>query len=218
LDPTFTESARKLGTVSALGIVLLSMAYALVLIAGLLALQSPQQPIGEPAFTILEILILFMAPMIIVLFATIHAWAPVESKTFSLVSLVFACLLVGLTCGVHFVILTVSRQSVFSDREWMPLLISFKWPSVVYALDILAWDVFFALSVLFAAPAFGGSRLAAVIRVLLLSSGILALAGLSGVPGGNMQLRDIGIIGYVGVFPIAALLLAILFYRAKPGV
>jgi hypothetical protein len=32
-----------------------------------------------------------------------------------------------------------------------------------------------------------------------------------------MQLRNIGIIGHVGVFPVAALLLAILFYRATPG-
>jgi len=30
---------------------------------------------------------------------------------------------------------------------------------VAYALDILAWDVFFALSMLFAQQAFGGSRL-----------------------------------------------------------
>jgi hypothetical protein len=39
----------------------------------------------------------------------------------------------------------------------MPLFLSFKWPSVSYALTILAWDVFFALSVLFAAPVFGGN-------------------------------------------------------------
>jgi hypothetical protein len=31
-----------------------------------------------------------------------------------------------------------------------------------------------------------------------------------------VQLLNIGIIGYVGVFPIAALLLAILLLRAKP--
>ena len=31
----------------------------------------------------------------------------------------------------------------------------------------------------------------------------------------NMQLRNIGIVGYDGVFPIATLLLAILFHQAK---
>jgi hypothetical protein len=54
--------------------------------------------------------------------------------------------------------------------------------------------------------------------VLLVVSGVLALAGLSGVIVGDMQLRNIGIIGYAGVFPVAALLLAILFRRATPSV
>ena len=94
---------------------------------------------------------------------------------------------------------------------WMPLFLSFKWLSVSYALDILAWDVFFAL---FAAPVFSGNRLATWIRVLPVASGVLALAGLSGVIVGDRQLRHIGIVGYAGVFPVTALLLAILLHRS----
>jgi hypothetical protein len=111
--------------------------------------------------------------------------------------------------------LTLSRQPAFASHSWLPLFLSFKWPSVAYAVDILAWDFFFPLSMFFAAPAFGGSRLAASIRVLMIASGVLALAGLSGVVAGNMQLRNIGIVGYVGVFPVVAGLLGILFYRAR---
>jgi hypothetical protein len=129
------------------------------------------------------------------------------------VAILFVSLLAGLTCSVHFVILTVGRQTALSGFAWMPLFVSFKWPSVSYALDILAWDVFFALFVLFAAPVFRGNRLATSIRVLLITSGALALAGLI---DGDMQLRNIGIVGYAGVFPVVALLLVILFYRATP--
>ena len=82
------------------------------------------------------------------------------------------------------------------------------------SLDILAWDVFFALSALFAAPVFSGNRLATWIRVLLVASGVLALAGLSGVIVGDRQLRDIGIVSYASVFPVVALLLAILLDRS----
>jgi hypothetical protein len=85
----------------------------------------------------------------------------------------------------------------------------------VYALDILAWDVFFALAVLFAAPVFSGSTLARWIRWLLVLSGVLALAGLIGVATADMGLRNIGILGYSGVFPVAALLLAVLFHRTR---
>jgi acyl dehydratase len=87
---------------------------------------------------------------------------------------------------------------------------------VAYALDIVGWDVFFALSMLFAAPVFSGSRLATWTRVLMIASGVLALAGLIGVVAGDMQLRNIGIVGYVGVFLIVAALLAVFFYRANP--
>ena len=59
----------------------------------------------------------------------------------------------------------------FAGQSWLPLFLSFKWPSVAYALDILAWDVFFAFSMFFAAPVFGGSRLAASIRALMIASG-----------------------------------------------
>jgi hypothetical protein len=202
--------------VSALGTVFLSVVYAVVLIAGLLSLQSSQQPIGDPLFAILEILIILTMPLMVALMVSVHSWAPGEAKVFSLMALVFTSLLAGLTTTVHFVLLTVGRLSAFAGLSWVPLFLSFTWPSVPYALDILAWDVFFALSVLFAAPVFSGNRLATSIRVLMIGSGALSLAGLSGVVVGDMQLRMIGVVGYAGVFPIAALLLGILFYRASP--
>jgi hypothetical protein len=68
----------------------------------------------------------------------------------------------------------------------------------------------------FAAPVFNGNRLATSIRILMIASGVLALAGLSGVVAGDMQLRNIGIIGYVVVFLVVAGLLGVLFYRTKP--
>ena len=212
----FTASARRFGIVSAVGTVSLTVVYAVVLVAGLVSLPSPQQPIGDPWFSIMEVLIILLMPVMVALMVAVHAWAPAETRVFSVTALVFMGLLAGVTCSLHFVILTVGRHAAFAGFAGMPRLLSFEWPSVAYALDILAWDVFFALSVLFAAPVFSGSRLAASIRVLLMVSGVLALAGLSGVIVGDMRLRMIGVVGYSGVFPIAALLLAILFYRTTP--
>jgi hypothetical protein len=122
-------------------------------------------------------------------------------------------LLAAITCSVHFVILTVSRYVEFAGLAWIPLLLSFKWPSVADALDILAWDLFFALSMLCAAPLFSGDRLRASVRMLMIASALLALAGLSGVAVGDMQLRMIGVVGYACLFPVVALLLAVVFRR-----
>jgi hypothetical protein len=212
----FTATARSFGILSAAATVILLVAYAVTLVVGLLSLESPQEPIGDPMFTLLEILIIVMMPAMVALMVTVHAWAPMHAKTLTLTSVVFMGLLAGVTSVVHFCVLSLSRQPEFAEQSWLPMVVSFKWPSVVYALDILAWDIFFPLSMLFAAPVFWGSRLAAWIRVLMIASGVLAFAGLSGVVVGDMQLRNIGIVGYVGVFLVVATLLAVLFYRATP--
>jgi hypothetical protein len=205
----FTATARRFGIFSGAATVILVVVYAATLTVGLASLESPQEPIGQPMITILEILIISMMPAMVALMVAVHAWAPVHAKTLTLTSLVFMGLLAGVTCSLHFMILTLSHQPEFSGQPWQPLVFSFNWPSVAYALDILAWDVFFALSMLFAAPAFSGSRLATWIRWLMVASGVLSLAG-------NMQVRNIGIVGYVGVFLVVAALLAILFYRTTP--
>jgi hypothetical protein len=213
----FSATARRLGIFSAVGFIVLGVAYAITLTVGFLSLKSPQQPIGDPMFSILEVLILVMMPVMVGLMVAVHAWSPPHAKALSLTAIVFIGALAAVTCSVHFVILTLSRQAAFAGQPWLPLVLSFRWPSVVYALDILGWDFFFALSMLFAAPVFGGSRLTVSIRVVMTASGVLALAGLGGVVTGDMQLRNIGIVGYLGGFLVVACLLAVLFTQAKPA-
>ncbi len=210
----FTSVARRLGLVAAAVTAVLIVAYAVTLAAGFLSLKSPNDPIGHPMFSILEILIIVMMPAMVALMVAVHAWAPARAKVLSLAALAFMCLLAGVTCSLHFVILTVSHQAAFAGQPWLPLVFQFKWPSVAYALDILAWDVFFPLSMLCAAGLFGGSRLKTWIRWLMVASAVLAFAGLSGVAANDMQLRNIGIVGYVGVFLVVDVLLGILFHRS----
>lgn len=50
----------------------------------------------------------------------------------------------------------------------------------------------------------------------MITSGALALAGLSGVAAGDMSLRNIGIVGYVPMFFVVALLLLLLFIASRP--
>jgi hypothetical protein len=82
-------------------------------------------------------------------------------------------------------------------------------------MDILAWDIFFALSMLFAAPVFKSSRLEKTVRILMIVSGLLSLAGLIGVPLANMNVRNIGILGYVGISLLVFPLLGIVFGRSQ---
>ena len=204
----FTATARRLGIFSAAATVILLVAYAVTLTVGLASLESPQQPIGDPMFTILEVLIITMMPAMVALMVAVHAWAPMHAKTLSLTSVIFMSLLAGLTCVVHFIHLD-SEPSARVRRAVVVvagLLVRVAFGRVRSGHPGL--DVFFPLSMLFAAPVFRGSRLAAWIRVLMIASGVLSLAGLSGVVVGDMQVRNIGIVGYVGVFLFVAALLA----------
>jgi hypothetical protein len=211
----FNSTARRLGLAAAMAVVGLSTVYTVTLTIALMSLSSFMEPVTGPMFSMLEILLFLTMLCIVALMVAVHAWAAPAMKVFSLIALIFTALLAGLTLTVHFVILVVGRNPAFADASWQ-LVLSFRWPSIVYAIDILAWDVCFSLAALFVAPVFRGSRLANWIRVLMFVSGGLALAGLSGVIAGDMRLRNIGIVGYAVVFPVAALLIAILFKRSSP--
>jgi hypothetical protein len=209
----FTLQHRTIGRAAAWAVFCLGVVYAVTTVFGFRSLKSPDDSIGDPFFSMMELLIVFIAPLTIVSMVAVHAYAPPDAKIYSLTALIFTILMGGITSSVHFVILTVSRQLEATSVSW---LLSFKWPSVAYTLDILAWDWFFALSMLFAAPVFGVGRLEKTLRMLTIVSGVLSLTGLIGVPLANMQIRNIGIIGYGVVAPVVFLLLGIVFGRTQP--
>jgi hypothetical protein len=210
----FTLQHRAIGRAAAWAVFFLGILYAVTTVLGLLSLKSPQHPIGDPFFLIMELLIVFIAPLMVVSMVAVHAYASPDVKVYSLTALIFMILLAGITSSVHFVILSVSHQLGATGLTWVPLLISFKWPSVAYTLDILAWDWFFPLSILCAAPVFKVGRLEKTLRILMIIAGVLSLAGLIGVPLEDMQVRTIGVLGYAVVSPIVFLLLGIVFGRA----
>ena len=63
----FTAGARGLGLSSAVGTVFLGVVYVVTLGVGLLSLQASQQPVGDPWFSVLEILILVTTPLMVAL-------------------------------------------------------------------------------------------------------------------------------------------------------
>jgi hypothetical protein len=191
----------------------LGTVYAVVTALGFLSLPSPNDPIGDPYVSVMEGLIILMAPLLVVCMVVVHAYAAPEAKAYSLAALALMSILAGLTSTVHFVILTVGDAIEVAGSPWGSLLVSFRWPSVAYAVDILAWDWFFALAMLCAAPVFRGRGLPAGVRLLMVVSGVLSLVGLIGVPLGDMRYRNIGIVGYGLVAPAAFLLLGVVFSR-----
>lgn len=176
-----------------------------------MSLSSPLDPIGNPYFTIMEILIILIAPLLVICMAAIYLNSKPKDKIYSLISLIFMIILAVITSCVHFIVLTISRQMESLGLANSDLFFSFSWPSVVYTLDILAWDWFFALSMIFAAVTFYENRFEKTIRLIMILSGVFSLAGLIGIPFANMAIRNIGIIGYTIIAAVAFLMIGMLF-------
>jgi hypothetical protein len=211
----FTSQHRVIGRAAAWATFVLLVVYAITTALGFLSLESADDPIGDPYFTMMELLIVLMMPPMVVTMVAVLAYASREDKAYGLTALVLMVVVAAITSGLHAVILVVGDELDATGEAWVPLVTSFEWPSVVYALDILAWDWFFALSMLAAAQVFRAGGLEGRLRVVMIASGVLSLVGLIGVPLDDMQYRNIGIVGYAMVGMAVFLLLGIVFGRAR---
>lgn len=198
-------SANRLGRWSAFALFLIGVAYIATLAIGFAA-YGLTKPIVDPVLAIMEVLTLLSAPLMVIMMAAVHGYAPPGRKTYSLIALAFMILVAGTTSAVHFVELTALRQLGSSGIVW---------PSPAYAVELLAWNLFLGLSLLFAAQVFEGGGLERGVRRGLLISGSLCIAGVLGPAVGNMRLQLVGVLGYAGVLPVVFFMLFRLF-RGDP--
>jgi hypothetical protein len=70
-----TRASRQIGRAAALALFFFGVAYAITLVVGLVSLKSPQEPIQDPFFALLEVLIVVMAPLMVVVMVAVHAYA-----------------------------------------------------------------------------------------------------------------------------------------------
>ena len=82
------------------------------------------------------------------------------------------------------------------------------------SLDLLAWDFFLGLGLLFGAKPFTGEATRPV-RVSMTVAGTLCLAGTLGPASGHMHIQYLGIAGYAFVLPVSSALLAVFFWRGR---
>lgn len=148
-------------------------------------------------------------PTEVVSLASVHAYASREKTTYSLAAPSFMILLAGITCSVHFVqLIAIRRIDPRSLSALSPVVsIPWRWPSVVFALDLLAWDLFFGLSMMFAALVFEGGKLETAVRRVMFLRGALCVVGILGPVLGDLRFQNIAIIGYGGLGTVAFLLL-----------
>jgi hypothetical protein len=181
--------------------------YSADFVVGFAVLGNVRDPLPDPYLGIGEALILVMAPIMVALMLAIHACAPNRAKPFTQVALGWMLAAAAFTTTVHVVELSVARHVAPDSFPGYARIFDFQWPSLLYAVDIVAWDVFFGLALLCAVPAFR-RRSDTAARLGLIASGSLCLLGLIGPLAGAIAWRAIGILGYTLVFAATCVPLA----------
>lgn len=193
-----------LGAWSAVTVFVIGVAYAVTLAIGF-AVHGLNEPIVDPILAVMEVLTMVSALAMVILMAAIHDRAPAHRRLHGVIALSFTVLFAGITSAVHFVELTAVRQTASGGIAW---------PSPEYAAELLAWNLFLGLGLLFAAPVFESQGLERGVQRGLLISGGLCVAGIVGPVVGNMRLQLVGVFGYAVVLPVTCLMLARVFRLA----
>lgn len=199
------RSTERIGSWAATALGVVGLVYGLVTALGV-AQAGLTEPIVDPVLAIMELLTLVAAPLVVIVLAAVHAWAPGGRATLSLAALSFGTVMAGLTSAVHFVGLSAGRQLGGFVLQW---------PSVPYAVELLAWDVFLGLALIFAAPVFSGPGRPSTVRRAFAATGFLCLVGAVGPLLGDMGLQRVGVVGYGVGLPISSFLLAGLFRESS---
>ncbi len=190
---------NRLGRWAAGSVAVIGVAYAVVLAVGV-GRFGLARPITDPVLAVMEVLTLLSAPALVVAMAAVREEAAPERRLFGTVALAFTVLFAGITSVVHFVELTAVRQQGGGGIAW---------PSPAYAAELLAWDWFLGLALLFASPLFATEEpRQRRVRRAFWTSGTLCVLGTAGPALGDMRLQRVGILGYAIVLPFAFFFLA----------
>jgi hypothetical protein len=174
-----TLPVSRIGFWSAIFMVILGLAY-LGLLITMMASGSRFPPV-EPFQTMFNILILITAAWMVFFWSILNHVTPGDRKLFSQASLALIVIFATLTSINRYVALTVVKQSLASgNTNGLQWFLPYGWPSVMLALEILAWGFFFGLACLLLAPVFSTGRLERTIFWTLIATGILSILAVPG--------------------------------------
>jgi len=205
---------RSIGFWSGIVLVILGIAY-LGLIAAMMISGSGFPPI-EPFQTMFNILIMITAAWMVFFWSILHQVTPVERKLFSQASLGMIVIFAALTSINRYVGLTVVRQSIASgSTDGLQWFLPYGSPSIMLALEILAWGFFFGLACLSLAPVFMSGKLEHTIFWTLIAIGSLSLLAALGQILNSAALNMLGFVAWRPGLIVLFTLLAFWFKKPK---
>ena len=188
-------SGVKLAMYFSTALIALGGLYIILIAWGLITADPATGMIQNDKKILMEITTILSSILLLLFFTSIHFFIEPRNIFFSFLSIIFMSFSTVLTCCVHFISITVADKILMANELLTPIL-SMGWPSVLLSIDILSWDFFFGLAILFLGIGLFENENQRKTAVLMLLSGIFSLFGLIALPLDNMNIRYIGVFGY----------------------
>jgi hypothetical protein len=154
-------------------------------------------PPAEPYISIVSIVSLASVPIFVFLWVILNNVSAPEKKVFTQTSLALIVIFATLTSINRYVAMTVVRQSIaMGITDGLNWFMPYGWPSIMAAMEVLAWGFFLGLAFLFLAPVFRTGRLELAIFWTLIVSGIFSLIAVLGQVMNSVLLNILGIIAW----------------------
>lgn len=158
-----------------------------------------------------------LAPVFVVLMASIHYYASVDKKIYSLIGLAFALIYATIITTDYFVLWTVVLPStIMGETAGLSLFSLYNPHGIFVSLESIAY-MMMSLALLFIAPVFQGSRIEQALRWIFIAGFVLAIGSLVGVllMKYDIVMYEIAIITiYCPVLIISGILLGKIFQKA----
>jgi hypothetical protein len=198
--------------VSLIGIVL-AVAYLMAVAAMFITGTIPP---AEPYISIVSVVSLASVPIFVFLWAILHNTVSPEKKVFTQTSLALIVIFATLTSINRYVAMTVVRQSLaIGITDGLNWFMPYGWPSIMAAMEVLAWGFFLGLAFLFLAPIFRTGKLELAIFGTLMISGVFSLIAVLGQVMNSVPLNMLGIIAWGPGLIVLFSLLASWFRNSK---
>jgi len=202
-------SIRKFGYWTSLIGVMLTLVYlgaiAAMFISGTI-------PPAEPYISIVSIVSLASVPVFVFLWVLLHNVVSLDKKIYTQTSLALIVIFATLTSINRYVAMTVVRQSIaMGITDGLNWFMPYGWPSIMAAMEVLAWGFFLGLAFLFLTPVFRRGKLELAIFWTLIISGVFALLATLGQALNSVALNLLGILAWGPGLIVLFILLAFWF-------
>jgi len=181
-------------------LITLGIIYVLLITIGIMTQSKETGYIRDDIRILMEIFTMISAVLLLLFAISIDQVVEQDKRLFSIFSVLMMLGLVILTFFCHFINITIGKNLI-KNNEILGYLFSLTWPSLIFAVDILAWDIFFGLSFIALGISIMDIFAKKIIAITMIIAGILSLVGLISLPLNNMNLRYIGVFGYT-VMPL----------------